>query len=113
MNILTIKEYSDTWCVNGNIFIPKASNNQEVQDAINGTGDYEGNPITVEPEFTETELQTKQEADFRLERNKLLQEADIEINKLVDNNQDATAWREYRQALRDATISWVLPEIPQ
>jgi len=36
-------------------------------------------------------------------RNPLLAEADIEINKLVDNGQDASDWRAYRQSLRDIT----------
>jgi len=33
----------------------------------------------------------------------LLAEADIEINKLADLGQDASAWRDHRQALRDVT----------
>ena len=39
-------------------------------------------------------------------RQSLLVEADIEINKLVDNGQDASAFRTYRQALRDITESY-------
>ena len=39
----------------------------------------------------------------RDEREPLLQEADYKINTLVDNNQDASAWRTYRQELRDIT----------
>ena len=50
---------------------------------------------------------------FRAERDKLLTEADIEINKLVDLGLDSTEWRAYRQALRDATLSWVLPSKPE
>jgi len=37
------------------------------------------------------------------ERAFLLYEADVEINKKVDAGQDASAWRTYRQALRDVT----------
>ena len=40
---------------------------------------------------------------FRNQRKKLLEEADWQINKKIDNNQDATSWRTYRQALRDIT----------
>ena len=36
-------------------------------------------------------------------REALLKEADIEINKLEDASQDTSAWRTYRQALRDVT----------
>lgn len=36
-------------------------------------------------------------------REPLLAEADIEINKLEDNGGDSSAWRTYRQALRDIT----------
>jgi hypothetical protein len=32
-----------------------------------------------------------------------LEEADWQINKKIDNNEDATSWRTYRQALRDIT----------
>lgn len=40
---------------------------------------------------------------LREQRQSLLEEADYKINKLVDNNQDASAWRTYRQQLRDIT----------
>lgn len=40
---------------------------------------------------------------LRDERQPLLEEADYKINTLVDNNQDAAAWRTYRQQLRDIT----------
>lgn len=70
----------------------------------------EGN--TPEPEFTEDELALQEQARFRAERDKLLAEADIVIYKLEDTAQDATAWRAYRQALRDATLTWVIPEKP-
>ncbi len=39
----------------------------------------------------------------RDDRGVLLEEADHKINTLVDNNQDASAWRTYRQKLRDIT----------
>ena len=41
--------------------------------------------------------------EIRSEREPLLLEADHKINTLVDNSGDATAWRKYRQELRDIT----------
>lgn len=61
------------------------------------------------PEEIEQEIQEQ----FRAERDTLLKEADIEINKLVDTGIDSTEWRVYRQALRDATLTWVLPSKPE
>lgn len=46
---------------------------------------------------------------FRVTRDELLKEADILINKAEDTGKDSIKLREYRQALRDATQSWVLP----
>lgn len=40
---------------------------------------------------------------IRSEREPLLLEADHKINTLLDNGGDATAWRKYRQELRDIT----------
>lgn len=42
---------------------------------------------------------------------KVMNEADILINKALDNGKDATNLRAYRQALRDATINWVIPNL--
>lgn len=64
------------------------------------------NELKLEEEVKETQTQ------FRAERDKLLVEADIEINKLVDSGIDSTEWRVYRQALRDATLTWVIPSKP-
>tara|TARA_B100000424_G_scaffold101138_1_gene75989 strand:- start:3344 stop:3637 length:294 start_codon:yes stop_codon:yes gene_type:complete len=41
--------------------------------------------------------------EIRSEREPLLLEADHKINTLLDNGGDATAWRKYRQELRDIT----------
>ena len=38
-----------------------------------------------------------------MQREPLLLEADHKINTLVDSGADATAWRTYRQELRDIT----------
>ena len=62
---------------------------------------------------TPEEIQEQGQAQFRAERNQLLIEADIEINKLDDLNKDSSSWRAYRQALRDSTESWVLPTKPE
>ena len=43
--------------------------------------------------------------ELRDTRKPLLEEADHKINTLVDNNQDASAWRTYRQQLRDVTTT--------
>ena len=64
------------------------------------------NKLKTEDEVKETQAQ------FRTERDKLLVEADIEINKLVDLGLDSTEWRKYRQELRDSTLTWVLPSKP-
>ena len=58
------------------------------------------------------ELVEATQAEFRAERDVLLAEADIEINKLVDADLATTVYSEYRQALRDSTITWVLPTKP-
>ena len=62
---------------------------------------------------TEEEIEQDAQAQFRAERNNLLVEADIEINKLVDLELDPTEWRVYRQELRDSTLTWVLPSKPE
>lgn len=62
---------------------------------------------------TPEEIQEQEQAQFRVERNQLLIEADIEINKLDDLGKDSSAWRSYRQDLRDSTESWALPSKPE
>jgi len=54
----------------------------------------------------------EQQEIFREERNNLLQKADIEINKAIDNAdiEREKRLRIYRQELRDSTINWVLPQ---
>ena len=72
-------------------------------------GVWNGNEWIADNEKIEESKQAK----FRTERNQLLTEADIEINKLDDLNMDSSSWRAYRQALRDSTESWVLPTKPE
>ena len=67
-----------------------------------------------EPEFTEEELRTKFENEFRQNRDKLL-------STVVDHYQKPLVWesltteqqdkvRVYRQELLDSTNNWILPE---
>lgn len=74
---------------------------------------YIDNGGAIEPEITQLEQGTKDKSEFRIQRDLLLQEADIEINKLFDANIDITLWKTYRQSLRDSTIAWILPIKPQ
>lgn len=57
----------------------------------------------AEQEAFESELPELLKGDLRSSREKLLGEADYTINTLVDQGADASAWRAYRQALRDIT----------
>lgn len=97
--------------------------NQESK--IDYLGKIKDDVTTLKPEqFDKWDYETNQwvldsnskkayeQAQFRLERNQLLIEADIEINKLEDLNMDSSSWRAYRRALRDATLTWVMPEKP-
>ena len=60
-------------------------------------------------EYNELQIEDANRNDERIKgslrsrREKLLVEADWQINKKIDNNEDATSWRVYRQALRDIT----------
>lgn len=63
-----------------------------------------------EPEFTSEELILKEQDEFRANRNTLLKEVDIEINKAEDLGEDTKILRAYRQCLRDATKDWTMPE---
>lgn len=74
---------------------------------------YENGEFIVKDFRTEEEIEQETQAQFRAERDVLLKEADIEINKLVDLGLDPTEWRVYRQELRDSTLSWVLPNKPE
>ena len=50
---------------------------------------------------TKTDKEKLQE--IRSKREKLFPEADYKINMLSDTNADASAWKTYRQSLRDIT----------
>jgi len=51
----------------------------------------------------ENNIPEKQKAEIRADREPLFEEADIAIYKLEDSGGDTTAWRKYRQELRDMT----------
>ena len=50
------------------------------------------------------------QAEFRAERDVLLSKLDIEISVAVDAGLVVGELRAYRQKLRDATDTWVMPE---
>lgn len=87
-------------------FIPFANGNRDYEEYKVWLSD--GN--TPEPEFNEQELIEQFQNKFRFDRDTLLKNVDIEINKSEDNGLDSTNLRAYRQALRDATINWIMPE---
>ena len=104
--------YDDS--IHGVIPTPNIEVTEEVwQEAININANcYEDGKFIVKDFRTEEEIKKETQSQFRAERDKLLVEADIEINKLVDAGIDSTEWRVYRQALRDATLTWILPSKP-
>lgn len=90
------------YLVNGNTFFPK-ENCEFIKQWI-----AQGN--APEPEFTDEELLKQKQDEFRAERNTLLDKADKAINKSEDLGNDSAVLRTYRQSLRDATLTWVMPE---
>ena len=100
--------------IHSNIPTPNIEVNEKVwQEAININANcYENGKFIVKDFRTEEEVELETQAQFRAERDKLLVEADVEINKLVDLGLDSTEWRKYRQELRDSTLTWVLPNKP-
>lgn len=105
-DIQTVKIKGQSYLLNGTMSVPKADGNIEYELIKQWLA--EGN--TPEPEFTEEELVTQKQNEFRAERNLLLDKVDKDINKAEDLGNDSTVLRTYRQALRDATITWVIPE---
>lgn len=90
------------YLVDGNTFFPK-ENCELIKQWMS-----QGN--APEPEFTDEELIRQKQDKFRAERNTLLDKVDKEINISEDLGKDSTILRTYRQSLRDATITWVMPE---
>ena len=87
---------------------------EQWQEAININANcYEDGKFIVKDFRTLEEIEQQEQAQFRAERDALLRETDIEINKLEDLGKDSSIWRVYRQALRDSTITWELPTKPE
>ncbi len=71
---------------------------------IDRHSDIEGGKTKAEQDKEyQTKLDDEQKNNLRANREPLLEEADWEINKLEDSGGDASAWRTYRQKLRDIT----------
>lgn len=66
----------------------------------------------VYPAYEEVEAEKRKqfEIQFRYDRDLLLKQVDIAIFKAEDLGQDLSVLRVYRQALRDATKDWIIPE---
>lgn len=94
------------YLLNGVMNVPTADGNSEYELIKQWLA--EGN--TPEPEFTEEELLKQKQDEFRANRNTLLDKVDKAINIAEDLGNDSTLLRTYRQALRDATIKWAMPE---
>ena len=80
----------------------KAVVSSEGLNLVDLTDEEKTEIIAKEKNWVDTK-DDRQKENIRFEREPLLQEADYKINTLVDNNQDASAWRTYRQELRDIT----------
>ena len=80
----------------------KAVVSSEGLNLVDLTDEEKTEIIAKEKDWVDTK-DNRQKENIRFEREPLLQEADYKINTLVDNNQDASAWRTYRQELRDIT----------
>ena len=66
--------------------------------------DIEGGKTKAEQDTAyQTSLDNNQKEALRNTRKPLLEEADWQIHKLEDASGDASAWKTYRQALRDVT----------
>lgn len=61
-------------------------------------------------EEIEAEKRKQFEIQFRYNRDLLLKQVDIALYKAEDSGISTTSLRVYRQALRDATIDWIIPE---
>ena len=102
--------YDDS--IHEEIPIPNIKATDEVwQEAININANcYENGRFIIKDFRTDEEILNQEQSKFRAERDALLQQVDITINKAVDLGEDTKALRAYRQALRDATILWIMPE---
>ena len=110
MEIQTVKIQGKGYLLNGTMSVPKADGNREYELIK----EWIAEDNIPEPEFTEEELKTKFENEFRQNRDSLL-------STVVDHHQKPLVWesliveqqdkvRVYRQALLDSTTNWILPE---
>ena len=67
--------------------------------------DEDGNTVTKasQDKAYQDTLDGQQKESLRIDREPLLEEADWQIHKIEDATGDASAWRSYRQELRDIT----------
>ena len=110
-SIISVKVQGSGWLLNNVMHVPgNAPGNREYELIKQWLS--EGN--TPEPEFTDEELRTKFENEFRQNRDSLLL-------TVVDHYQKPLVWegltteqqdkvRIYRQALLDSTTNWILPD---
>ena len=86
--------------------IEQDSDNNWVQKWIEKDrfSDIDGGKTKAEQDTEyQTELDNRQKDNLRDTREPLLAEADWQIHKIEDASGDASAWRTYRQQLRDIT----------
>jgi len=107
--IETVKIQSEGYLVNGGMSVPKADGNRHYQ----AVKEFIAEGGVVELEFSATDLLAQEHAEFRSDRDVLLAEADILINMAFDNDIELLeVLKVYRQELRDATATWVMPSKP-
>ena len=110
MEIKSVKIQGEGYLLNNEMSVPKADGNCEYELIKQWLS--KGN--IPEPEYTEEELRTLVQNEFRQNRDSLL-------STVVDHYQKPLVWetltveqqdkvRVYRQALLDSTTSWVLPD---
>lgn len=111
MELKTVKIQGQGYLLNGTMSVPgNAPGNRDYELIKQWLA--EGN--IPEPEFTEEELRTKFENEFRKNRDSLLSTVADHYQKplvwesLTTEQQDKV--RVYRQALLDSTTNWILPE---
>lgn len=75
---------------------------QFLQDPENDVILTSADQAEIDTHLLDKDRQRKLE-EVRAHRQPLLEEADVEINKLVDAAGDASSWRTYRTSLRDIT----------
>ena len=86
--------------------VEQNSNKQWVEKwkEVDRHADIEGGKTKAEQDTAyQTSLDNDQKDLLRAKRKPLLEESDWQIHKLEDAGGDASAWKTYRQALRDIT----------